>query len=192
MNKTEYLLTLQKELSGLPQSDINECLTFYSEMIDDRTEEGFSEEEAISQIGTVDQIVAQTFADIPLSNIVKEKISNKKKLKAWEIILIVLGSPIWISLLIAFIAVILAIYVSLWSVILSFYATFVSVIACSLASILTGIGFTFGYGLTGIAIIGAGLILSGLSIFLFFLCKVITVGMVALTKNILIWTKKVL
>ena len=74
MSKQEFLVQLRKGLSGLPQDDIEERLTFYSEMIDDRMEEGFSEEEAVSQIGSVDEIVSQIIADIPIMKIAKEKI----------------------------------------------------------------------------------------------------------------------
>ena len=44
MNKQEFLAGLRKGLSGLPQEDIEERLLFYSEMIDDRIEEGMEEE----------------------------------------------------------------------------------------------------------------------------------------------------
>ncbi len=43
MNKQAFLTQLRKGLSGLPQEDIEERLAFYSEMIDDRIEEGLSE-----------------------------------------------------------------------------------------------------------------------------------------------------
>ena len=33
MNKQEFLAQLRKELTGLPKDDIDERLTFYSEMI---------------------------------------------------------------------------------------------------------------------------------------------------------------
>lgn len=113
MNKQEFLAQLRKGLTGLPKDDIEERLTFYSEMIEDRIEEGLSEEEAISEIGSVGEIAAQTIADTPLAKIAKERIRTKGRLKAWEIVLLVLGSPIWLSLGIAAAAVILALYVSL-------------------------------------------------------------------------------
>ena len=112
MNKQEFLAQLRKEITGLPKDDIDERLTFYSEMIEDRIEEGLSEEEAISEIGSVGEMAAQTIADTPLAKIAKERIRTKGRLKAWEIVLLVLGSPIWLSLGIAAAAVILALYVS--------------------------------------------------------------------------------
>ena len=45
MGKQEFLEQLRKQFSSLPQADIEEQLSFYSEMIDDRMEEGLSEED---------------------------------------------------------------------------------------------------------------------------------------------------
>lgn len=190
MNKHEFLAQLRKGLSGLPQDDIEERLTFYSEMIDDRMEEGLSEEEAVSGIGSVDTIISQSIADTPLGKLVKEKTKPKKRAGAWKIVLLVLGSPVWLSLLIAAVAVILSIYVSLWSVIISLWAVFGSVVGCALGGIAAGIGFTVGgNSLTGVALIGAGIVCAGLSIFLFYGCKAATKGTILLTKKIVLGIK---
>jgi len=190
MNKQEFLLQLGKGLSGLPQEDIEGHLHFYSEMIDDRMEEGFSEEDAVLAIGSIDEIVAQLIADIPFTKIENEKIKPKRKLKVWEIVLLALGSPIWISLLIAAAAVILSLYVTLWSVIASLWAVFVSFIACAIGGLIIGTGFAFANNkLTGIAIIGAGIVLTGLSIFMFYGCKFTTKGILLLTKKLIFSVK---
>ena len=190
MNKQEFLVQLRKGLSGLPKDDIDERLTFYSEMIDDRMEDGIPEETAVCEIGAVDELVSQIIADIPLTKLVKEKITPKKKLKAWEIVLLVLGSPIWLSLLIAAFAVIFSLYVVLWSVIISLWAAFASFVACGLAGIAAGVYFAAGgNGLTGIAMIGAGIVCAGLSVFMFFGCKAATKGILNLTKKLAIQIK---
>ena len=59
MNKHDFIAKLRAKLSGLPDSDVRERLGFYSEMIDDRIEEGLSEEAAVSEIGSVDDIAAR-------------------------------------------------------------------------------------------------------------------------------------
>lgn len=187
MSKQEFLEQLRRGLaglSGLSQDDIEERLTFYSEMIDDRMEEGLSEQDAVSGIGSVDTIISQIVADIPLTKLVKEKITPKKRLKAWEIVLLVLGSPIWLSLLIAAFAVILSFYIVLWSVIISLWAAFGSVAACAVSNIAVGIGFALTGSLAGIAMAGAGIVCAGLSIFLFYGCKATTKGILLLTKKI--------
>lgn len=190
MSKQEFIDKLRAKLSGLPKQELEERLNFYSEMIDDRMEEGHSEEEAVSEIGSVDEIAAQIVADIPLVKIAKEKIKPKRRLKAWEIMLLVLGSPIWLSLLIAAFAVILSLYASLWSVIISLWAVFGSLVCCALGGIVAGIVFVLsGNDLTGIAMFGAGFLCAGLSIFLFFGCKAATKGTLLLTKKIALGIK---
>lgn len=185
MNKQEFLSQLRKGLYGLPQADIQERLTFYDEMIADRMEEGLPEDEAVAAIGSVDEIITQTLADIPLAKIAKEKIKSKRRLKAWEIILLVLGSPIWLSLGIAAVAVILSVYVVLWSVIIALWSVFASLVGCSVGGIASSVILAInGNGLTGIAVIGAGFVCAGLSIFMFYGCKAVTKGIIILTKKL--------
>jgi len=184
MNKNKFILALREKLSGLPKEDVEERLYFYSEMIDDRMEDGLSEEEAVFAIGTVDEIAAQILADFPPAKPALQKGKGKKTIKAWEVVLIVLGSPIWLSLLIAAFAVIFTLYVVLWSVIVSLWAVFVSLIACALGGIAAGIGFALGnHVLTGIALFGAGMVCIGLAIFLFFGCMAAVKGTLMLSKK---------
>ncbi len=190
MNKQEFLAELRKGLSALPQSDIEERLSFYNEIIDDRMEEGLSEEAAVSAIGSVDEIAAQIIVNIPHTKLVKEKIKPKKRLKAWEIVLLALGSPIWLSLVIAAFAVILSLYASFWSVIISLWAVFASFAACSIGGVLACVTFTVGgNGASGVAMLAAGVVCAGLSIFMFYGCKAATKGALILTKKMAIWTK---
>ncbi len=190
MGKQAFLAQLRKGLSGLPQDDIEERLTFYSEMIDDRMEEGLSEEAAVCEIGNIDALISQIVADTPPAKSANEKRLPKKSLKAWEMILLVLGSPIWLSLLITAFAVILSLYISLWSVIISLWAVFGALIGCAIGCVAAGVGSAFGGNdLTGIAIIGAGAVCAGLSVFVFYGCKAATKGILILTKKLVIWTK---
>lgn len=48
MDKRTFLNSLREQLYGLSQSDIDKSLEYYSEMIDDRMEDGVSEEEAVA------------------------------------------------------------------------------------------------------------------------------------------------
>ena len=191
MNKQEFLSELKVHLSGLPTKDIEERLDFYSEMIDDRIEGGRTEEEAVSDIGDVEEISEQILADIPLLKIASERVKPKRRLSAWEIVLLVLGSPIWLSLAIAAFAVMLSLYLVLWSLIISLWAVFASIVGCAVGGVIAGAFLAFGGKvLTGIAVIGAGMVCSGMSIFLFFGCRAATKGIVGLTKKIALGIKK--
>ena len=190
MSKQAFLLQLRKGLSGLPEEDIEERLTFYSEMIDDRMEEGHAEEDAVSAVGSVEEIVAQTIADIPFAKIAKERIKPQRRWTVWEIVLLALGSPVWLSLAVTAVAVVLSLYASLWAVIVSLWAVFFSVASCAVGGILAGIGKAAGASfLTGTAMMGAGIVCAGLAIFLFFGCKAATTGTLTLTKNLALGMK---
>lgn len=185
MNKQEFLVQLQKGLCGLPQDDIEERLTFYSEMIDDRIEEGLSEDEAVGKIGSVNAVVTQILAETPITKLVKEKVRPNRVRKAWEIALLVLGSPIWLSLMIAAFAIIFAAYIVIWSVVVTLWAIEASIAVCSLGGVVSAVVFAFqGNKLTGLAMLSAGICCAGLSIFLFFGCKAVTKGILLLTRKI--------
>lgn len=190
MSKQEFLVQLRKGLSGFPQGDIEERVTFYSEMIDDRIEEGITEEEAVAAIGRVDEIVKQVIAETPLAKIAKERIKSKRRSRAGEIVLLVLGSPIWLSLLIAAFAVILSLYASLWSVVISLWAVFGLLIGCAFGGVVAGVVFACsGNAPSGIALLAAGIVCAGLSIFMFYGCKAATKGILLLTKKMALGIK---
>ncbi len=190
MTKREFIAQLREKLSGLPQADIEERVIFYSEMIDDRIEDGLSEEDAIAELGSIDEIASQIISDTPLSKIVKEKLKSKKRRKAGEIALIAIGSPIWFSLLIALIAVILSLYVSLWAVIISLWAAFASFIGGALMGVASGIILIIsGSTHAGILLIGAAIALVGWAILMFFACRAATKGIIFLTKKITLFIK---
>lgn len=190
MTKMEFLLDLTGKLSPLPWEEISDRWDYYSEMIDDRMEDGLSEDEAVAELGTVEEVAAQILADIPLSTLVKEKIKSKRRLRGWEIVFLVLGSPIWLSLLIAAFAVVFSIYVSLWAVVISLWAVFVSLAACFLggaaACVILAVS---GNGASGLALLAAGLLCAGLSIVLFYGCRAATKGILLLTKKFAVWLK---
>ena len=178
MNKLQFLQALRKRLSALPKADLEERLRFYSEMIEDRMEEGLSEAEAVEAVGSADTIAAQILEDIPHS-------VYKPAKKGWEIALLVLGFPLWFPLLVAAFAVALSLYVSLWAVIISLWAVFAALAVCALALLIGGIVSAFGAMISlGIALVGGSLVCAGLSIFLFFGCKALTKGTCVLTKKL--------
>lgn len=184
MNKFEFLLQLEEGLRGLPQEDIDERIEFYSEIIDDRIEEGLTEEEAVCEVGQVNKIVSQIISETSFSKIVKEKVRHKRTLRVWEIIFLILGSPLWLSLLMAAIAVALSFYISLISIIISLWSVVVSLWGCALGSIVSAVVFAVrSDAITALAMVGIGLFSAGLSILMFFACKAATKGLLLLTKK---------
>ena len=190
MLKQEFLNALREGLNGLPEADIEERIAFYGEMIDDRIEEGRAEEAAVAEIGTVEEVVQQIVEETPLTRLVKEKIKPKRKMRAWEIVLLILGFPLCFPLLAAAGAVVLALYVTLWSLVIALWAIEIAFIVSAVALLCGAIVlFVSGHGTTGLFALGAALILAALSIFLFFGCVAASKGTVLLAKKIVIGIK---
>ncbi len=113
-----------------------------------------------------------------------------KGMKTLKTILIILGFPVWFSLLIAAFSVVLALYVSLWAVILSLWAAFVSLAIGPLSALLLAIYFGItGHGLTALSAVAAGLVCGGLAILLFLGCRAATKGARWLTGRMARMTK---
>ena len=190
MNKTEFLSELKNGLSGLPKEDLEERVAFYSEMLDDKIEEGFTEEEAVASLGALEDIIAQIISETPLSKLVKKKIKPKRKLSTTEIVLIAVGSPIWGSLLIAFLAVIFSLYASVWAVVISLWSIVPALLGTALGgTVLGAINLFRGDAAVFLAMIGISLVSIGLSVFAFYGCIALTKGTVLLTRKIIFGIK---
>ena len=184
MDKSQFLDELRRRLSGLPQRDLEERLLFYGEMIDDRVEDGLSEEAAVAEIGPVEEIAEQITAEIPLSKLVKEKVRRRRGRKLWESVLLLLGSPVWLPLLIAAFAVCLSLYIVLWALLLSVWAVDLSLALCAIAGLPAAVWYLFEGNFAGTGfLLGAAMLCAGLAILLFF-------GSLALTKGLLRFTKR--
>ena len=168
MNKIDFICEMNSRLHGLPEEDINKSIDYYCEIIEDSVEDGKSEEEAVASLGEIDEIVSQIMMDIPLSKIVKAKAKPNRALRVWEIVLIALGSPIWLSLLIAVFSVVLAVYISIWAVVVSLYAVVLSVAVSTLA-VAIGIFVSLfkGLFLNSLIFLSFALVCAGLTILLF-------------------------
>ena len=190
MTKQEFLSGLREKLSGLPHEDTEERLNFYSEIIDDRMEEGLSEEEAILAVGSADEIAAQILSDFKPSQTENKEKKAKKTRSAAEIVLIALGFPLWSPLLIAVLSIALAVYAVILSAVFSIWAVFAALAGSSLGVVFSGAVFlSTGKPVSGIAMVGAGLALAGLTIFAFFGCRASTQFVFDFTKKAVIWIK---
>ena len=188
MNKAEFLSALRTKLAGLPEVDIKKSLAYYSEMIDDRIEDGMTEEVAVNDMGTVDEIATQIFMEMPLPKVVKARAKKEKSrgISVWELILLILGFPVWGPLIIAAVAVIIAAYIVIWSIVISLYAVDFAIAVSGIGLILGCAFLTLtGHPLSGALVLGAGLICAGISILLFFVFNLVTKGIVVISKAII-------
>lgn len=183
MTKAEFLAELRVAISGLPEADIEKSLDFYSEMIDDRVEDGLPEEEAVAALGSIEDIKTQILKDIPITKIIKEKVKPKRSLSGLEITLLIVGLPIWLPLLISVAAVIFSVYVTLWSVIIVLYSVDLVFFAGAIAGVLGAIPILLMGNISAmLLVLGSGLVCAGLGILWIFVCVGATKAIVWLTK----------
>ena len=188
MKRSEFLEELKARLWAMPEGDVQNSLDYYSEMIDDRMEDGLTEEEAVAAVGDLEEIVKQILSETPRPPQVVEPIKKQKpeqkNTKTWLILLAVLGSPVWIPVAAGLLATVLSVYVSLWTVVISLYATFAALAASSLGCILASF-FVVGGMASATVVWGVALLCAGLAILILLLSNLAAKGLVKLTK--LIW-----
>lgn len=196
MKKQEFLDELKKALWALSEDEQKSSLEYYAEMIDDRMEDGLSEEEAVAAIGTLDEIVEQIMSESPHAPVVVNKeekqtvqpkqAKEKGRVQPWIIVLLILGAPLWISLVGGLGSGVLGIYVSLWAVVIALYATTFALAVCAIGLLIAAFSLLWirRFG-KGAVLVGGALVCAGLAILFFLLSNLAAKGLVALTK--LIW-----
>ena len=205
MTKQEFIDELRTRLSKLPLTDAEEQIRFYEEMINDRMEEGLPEEEAVDDIGSIDSIYNQIAKDAPKSHLKFDKTRQKAESQRRKKIIILSSTAIiWAPVLIALAAaalgiavslaaVAISLFVALWSLVASAWAVFAAFAFSSPVALLISILNIFnGNILSGIAILGGGMVVTGLAIFTFFGALYATKGSVILTKKSFVGISKLI
>ena len=183
MTRTDFLDELKNLIKDYPVEETEKSIEYYNEMIDDRIEDGMSEEDAVKSLGDVKDIAKEIEIEMPMKTIVKKKVKEKKEenIPIWVILLLVLGFPVWAPLLLALGIGAFSLYIALWSVVLALWAVdaalFVSVIAGLLA---IGITMVKGSMLSAIIYFGATLVLIGLALLGLIGCFYASKGLAAL------------
>ena len=164
MNKTQFCALLENKLKPyLSPKEMYKTLNFFEEMIDDRIDEGLSEEEAVSQLGDINIIVDQILDE--------HNIGKKQTKLVWRFIPrelgfinIVLLFPAWITIFSLVASLFIVVLSIIFSIVFSIIAIFIGGILLILKSpfyliyernisyFLDTLGF--GFVNTGIGLIG--------------------------------------
>lgn len=180
MNRTEFDRALRRGIRGLPKADIQRFSEYYAEMLDDRIESGMTEEAAVAQLDDPAAIAAQILSDTSLPEVKRWQDRLLRRPHAWEVVLIVLGSPVWMSLALALFSVALALFVVMWSLIVVIWAMELAFALSALAGIAFGIAAIFrinaGAG-AGAALLGGGIFCAGAMLVWFEFSKWVTVSL---------------
>ena len=134
MNKTQFGALLGNKLKPyLSPKEMYKTLNFFEEMIDDRIDEGLSEEEAVSQLGDINIIVDQILDE--------HNIGKKQTKLVWRFIPrelgfinIVLLFPAWITIFSLVASLFIVILSIIFSIVFSIIAIFIGGILLILKS----------------------------------------------------------
>ena len=191
MNKQEFLRTLERLLKSLPKQESQKMLDYYAEMIEDRMEEGMSEENAVEDLGDVGVIAHQILSTQPVK---EKKLSNP--VKGLIVALLILGSPLWACIALALLALILTGllliltgYILIWLIpVLACVFMVVGLIVCCVS--ILGSPFVMASSFTtGLLQLGVGFVAAGLAILAGLFMVVISRFFVRMTVGFSHWLK---
>ena len=186
MNKQEYLARLDALLACLPKDARTESLTFYAEMIDDRIEEGMTEEDAVAALGSPGMAAEAILDDLPAVPRAVVKTRRKSRTLMWT--LIILGSVVWVPLLIAFALVAVSVYACIWILIACLWIVAVALmVALPIGGLVAFWGAMAGNIPFALAEAGAGLFGAGLGLAMIYVSLGATKRLARLSKT---WARK--
>ena len=193
MRKEEYLARIRSLLQGLPGEDLDRSLAFYAESIEDRMEDGMSEEEAVASMETPEDAARAIQMELPLPKLVKARVKGRRSLGALEIVLLVLGFPLWFPLLLTAAVLELTAYLLVWMLVLVLGVVVLSLGVSAIACVIAGVATVAKAGAQGLLLsLGAGLVLAGLAILLSLLLAPACRGAAKLGKAMLRGAKSLL
>lgn len=173
MNKEKFYQELLKKLKGFDKNEAKAIIEYFDELIEEKIDNGYTEEEAIKSFGNVDDIIRSIKAEVVI------KRSNDKKTNSLRNFLIILGvcsSPILIPIGIAFFIVFISLFICLISIFFAFssaaIAVFVSSIYISISMMTSGTEIAIILLVIGGALLATS-ILSVLSISIYRISKII-------------------
>ena len=180
MTKTTFIDTLRELLQSLNEDECNKFISYYEEIIEDYKENGLTEEEVIKKIGTPQSIADNILSEQNSINIKVPSFSSK----ILNVILLILGFPLWGSLLLALVLLILSVYIIIWCIPFTTGASSIAFFVAALISII-GSPFMMADVLTvGIVQLGLGVSSVGLSILLGCITIYLSKKLVIITKKL--------
>ncbi len=203
VNKVQFLAAVRLNAANVPPDELEKMLDYYTEMIDEAIDEGCSEEEAVARLGSWDEIREQihTFrcedvtasepiimetpteqtensekvTPAPAGEPVKKKKRNRISLPTWAVVLLILTSPVWgtvvLTLLIVLFAVVFSLVVVGGALVISLFAVVVSLGAVGVVGIPAAFILLATSGIAPFLLtLGGGLVCAGLAILGWFVC----------------------
>jgi len=162
MTKQEFMSQLAATIANIQDHERYKILDYYSELIDDRVENGEAEPEVIASFGSINELAQKIKDDYP-----DKKMSSASK--GVIITALAFGSPIWIGLGIAAISILFSLAVAALSILFSFFVTAFALALSAIVGFFMSLAMLGGNPQLAFFQIGVCLFSAGLSIFIFHL-----------------------
>ncbi len=190
MNKEEFIESLRSRLGEIPPEELERSVEYYSEMIDDRIEDGMTEEEAVAQIGSVDDAVSQVLSGISLPKLIKNKASKHRNSSALQTLLAVMAFPVWFPLLITAIVLFITFFVLIIALVIVLFSIPFSFGISAIAALIGCVILLFtAQGTTASILLGGGLVCLGLFLFMCPVFSGTVKGVFRMSKRFVLWVK---
>ncbi|WP_027632775.1 DUF1700 domain-containing protein [Clostridium hydrogeniformans] len=182
MTKSDFFNSLRASLTPLSKEECNKFIIYYEEIFEDYKESGLTEKEAIDKLGNPHIIANDILSDQDNINVKVSPFRNN----ILNVILLILGFPLWGSILLALTLLILSANIIIWCIP---FTTGVSSIAFLIAALVSIIGSPFMMAdilEVGIVQLGVGIASIGLSILLAFLTLFLSRKLAVITKQLIL------
>lgn len=183
MNKAGFLKELAFHLHKMEDTEKKKFITYYDEMLSDYMEHGMSEEDAVIRIGAPIEIANELLENYES---VQPPLPSTRS-KVVTMILLILGFPLWGSLLLTAVLLILSAYTILWCIPVITGASSISFLLTSLIGIV-GSPFIMADHLSmGLIQLGTGITSIGLAFLLGIATLYLSKKLVVITKHFNTW-----
>lgn len=157
MTKQLFLNQLSAALHALPREERYRTLSYYDELLDDRIEDGQTEEEAVASLGDPEEVAREILGEE------EAPVSTGSGRKVWVIVLLVLGFPLWGSLLLTAVLMLVSVYICLWIPTLVLGVLSLSLLAGAILGVVGAPFLVFDVGLLSGGL-GAGMFQAGAAV----------------------------
>lgn len=159
MNRSEFIKILRRELSKLPQDEIDAAVEYYEEYFDDAGPDRV--DELIQEFGSPKKIAAQIKAEYAARKLDEEDASTAKKgvSAIWIVILGICSAPVSLPVAVVLVALTICGFAIALSVVVAIFAVIIGAVAAALGMLIMGVLAIPVSLATALLFIGGGIVL---------------------------------
>lgn len=116
-------------------SEVADALEYYAEAIDDRIEQGFSERQALEEIGSPAQACDAVAETVPVAKRVVAAATATRERKALIGVLLLVSAVFWVPLAFGLLGAAAGVYATIWAAVLVVWTGIGSLLACGLGAV---------------------------------------------------------